>query len=397
MGHAHGSGITSVHYLISNLARQAGHNVTSIVLQASEKEQRDAQKRNITLLLPKLRTSLQHDIHMTMLHPMTYFPLLRDISADVIVGHVPMTSESAIFVRDEVFPHAQVILFNHVIPEDTEIYKDNWTPALIEDKETEIRLQAEQADIVFSVGPRVFNHFDNKFLASTYIDHRLFLPVPAKDFFDIDPMRPEPNHVRRILTIGRVIGVKHLKGYDVIAMALSQVAEVFHKMNKIPPTWTIRGIPFGEHQQTKEHIFEHVMSAYLKVNLYPYGSHDQIRTDLRQSHLVIVASRSEPFGMAGLEALAAGIPVLVTIHSGLAQFLNENIPDEASQLIVNVGLNNVSLERDVDTWTKYILDVLINYDVAFDRARKLKYRLLTLKSIYNSHKDFQDSCRVNIH
>ncbi|MDP2439406.1 MAG: glycosyltransferase, partial [archaeon] len=48
--------------------------------------------------------------------------------------------------------------------------------------------------------------------------------------------------------------------------------------------------------------------------------------DLHQCSLVLMPSRQEPFGLAGLEALSAGVPVMISRQSGLHR-ISKNLRD----------------------------------------------------------------------
>ncbi|XP_078000267.1 uncharacterized protein LOC144452927 isoform X2 [Glandiceps talaboti] len=375
---------------IAYQAKEAGLGVYVTVLDATEEDMVDAEERGINLIIAKQVDSDKNIKWLTVYHKVHYPDLENIPDLGIIIGHAPLTSEAALEIRDQRFPGKEVFLFIHVIPEDIEVHKETWTPERVEEREVNILQAAEKATMVFSVGPRVFNHFDSKFRAiEGKVNHVNYYPYPDQEFFDINIKKPSPEHPVRILTFGRIAGVGNLKGYDIVAGALSKVSDLLHEVRLPAPIWTIRGVQQGQHEESKEYILKYVETNYLKFNLYPYGSQNKIRRDMKQSHMVLMASRSEPFGLVGLEAIAAGIPVLVTSNSGLAQFLKEQFPIDANAMIVDAGVNEKSLQSDIRTWQKAIIDVIRdNYEARFEKAQSLKLELQNSKVLREAKESF---------
>ncbi|XP_077988955.1 uncharacterized protein LOC144443364 [Glandiceps talaboti] len=392
-------GISTVHRQLAQQAKDAGFDVYVTALELNEEDAKDANEKGINVITARKKGYTPPDLTWINTTHRTYFPKLEEEipNLSVIVGYIPITSEGALDIRKECFAGkgVKVFLFNHVIPEDIEEWKSGSTPKTTEEKENRILEQVKEADAVFSVGPRMFNHFDNNF--RVFVDrviHKLYIPYPDKQFFDISINPPnKDNPVIKVLTLGRVDGVGHLKGYDVMAAAMSRVCDLYHKANLgQPPILVIRGIPEGKEKESMEFIKKHVESKYLKVIPLPYGTQDQIRQDMQTSHLFVMPSRSEPFGMVGIEAIAAGLPTLLTINSGLAELVVQ--PDifgsrDGKFMVVDVGLNDVHLADDIKIWEKHIIRVLRDdYQGNFEHARKLKERLKKLPAIKETHEDF---------
>ncbi|XP_070536385.1 uncharacterized protein [Ptychodera flava] len=388
-------GISTIHREISVLAKETGVDVYSTVLEAGDVDKQDAQQKGITLITPTINPYLSTNdkipsLSWFHLHK-SFFPDLADVpNVKVIIGHAPITNEVAIQIK-EVFPNAKIYLFNHVIPEDIEAFKDTWKPERVQEREKRIQDSAGKATAVFSVGPRMFDHFNNKFRALNPAPlHMQYLPRPSQKFFGVQMIHLPEIKRMRVITFGRIQGVEKLKGYDLVAAALSKVAEAYHDVFESAPIWVIRGIPEGEHNETKTFLDKHITHGHLDVKLYPYGSQDDIIVDLQQSHLCIMASRTEPFGLVGLEAIAAGIPTSITKHSGLAQYLENEFPVHAQPMVVDVGINDYSKKEDIKKWKTEIIKVLRPYDVAFNRAQKLKTELENCSSTARSHKDLKE-------
>ncbi|XP_070536435.1 uncharacterized protein [Ptychodera flava] len=389
-------GISTIHREISVvLAKETGVDVYSTVLEAGDVDKADAQQKGITLITPNINPLLSPEektprLSWLILHK-SFFPDLVNLpNVKVIIGHAPITNEIAIQIQ-EAFPNAKVCLFNHVIPEDIEAFKDTWTPQRVQERERKIQDSAGKATVVFSVGPRMFDHFNNKFRALKPAPlHMQYLPRPSQNFFDVQMQNLPEIKTMRVITFGRIRGVEKLKGYDLVAAALSEVARAYHDVFESAPVWVIRGIPENEHKDTKTFLDKHITHGHLDVKQYPYGSQDDIIVDLQQSHLCIMASRTEPFGLVGLEAIAAGIPTLVTKHSGLAQYLEKQFPLLAQSMVVDVGINDYSKKDDIKQWRQEIIRVLRGYNVAFKRAQDLKQELENCSAALESHERFKE-------
>jgi glycosyltransferase involved in cell wall biosynthesis len=84
-------------------------------------------------------------------------------------------------------------------------------------------------------------------------------------------------------------------------------------------------------------------------------------------------SRAEGFGLAALEAIGLGTPVLVSDRSGLADLLDDCLGEFAKAMIVPVVDDH---ERDVDTWRKAVEAKLHDLPRAFAYAHEVRKMLL---------------------
>ncbi|XP_077865284.1 uncharacterized protein LOC144351899 [Saccoglossus kowalevskii] len=355
----------------------------------------DAESKGVELVFPK-KGSANPSLEWLTEKYHSYFPHLAELSnVEIVIGHVPITAQAALDIRDQYFKGKEVYLFNHVIPSDIEVHKPGWSPEIVDVKEENILEWVKKCQMVWSIGPRIYKHFENCFRAlDEKVRHDKYLPNPDPEFFDMEFKKPIPGTRVNVLTFGRVLGVENLKGYDIVAKAMSKFADQRCRFGGSAPIWKIRGIPERECDESRQKISSYINSAMLQPDLRPYGNQDNIRCDIKQSHLVIMASRSEPFGMVGLEAIAAGIPVLVTAQSGLAEFLNNNFGrDMVKPLIVEVGVNDFKMDDNIELWEKHIIEMLGSeeegYEDVFNRAASLKERLRNCQAIKTSQRLFK--------
>ncbi|XP_066297271.1 malignant fibrous histiocytoma-amplified sequence 1 homolog [Branchiostoma lanceolatum] len=301
---------------------------------------------------------------------------------NVIVGHADVTSTAARNIKKDRLPSAKFILYNHVMPEDTEHHKSDDRVMSIGDKMEAIREDTEEADVVFSVGPTMHDYYKTQIRLSK--PHHLFLPKPSDIFSRMNVTYVEAE-TKTVLTVGRVRGVQKLKGYDLLVKAMGKVLDRFPKARL-----RIRGVSAEDFPESKEIIQANIAKGTFHFTPLKYGTQYQLSGDFREAHLVLMPSRAEPFGLVGLEAIAAGVPVLVSSNSGLAEFLRSRGP-EFERLIIDIeGTDDVVAKR----LAKRIIKVLKGGPAEFEAAKRLKDKLLASKYWEESHKKFLEECGI---
>lgn len=134
----------------------------------------------------------------------------------------------------------------------------------------------------------------------------------------IDPRRFQTkskySHPRPfVLAFGRLT---HAKGFDLLLEAFGRIASTAGE-----PDLLIAGD--GELRKCLEHQVER-LNLHGRVHFVGSQAPDQIVELLNASLFVVVPSRVEAFGIAALEGMAAGKPVLATRVGGLPEFLPES-------------------------------------------------------------------------
>jgi glycosyltransferase involved in cell wall biosynthesis len=100
-----------------------------------------------------------------------------------------------------------------------------------------------------------------------------------------------------------------------------------------------------------------------------------LAAELRSASLVLMPSRTEGFGLAGLEAINAGVPTLVSSTSGLGELIREACSrDQSAQVVVPVLDDS---QADAQTWGREITTTLRDRHAAFNRAAALRDHLVT--------------------
>ena len=118
----------------------------------------------------------------------------------------------------------------------------------------------------------------------------------------------------RFVTTGNLLPVK---GFD-------NLINAFSKLNLPPDTWTLNIIGGGKERDNLRQLID---SVGLGENIHLCGrkNREGVIEMLHNSDVYLMSSRSETFGVAAIEALACGLPVIATDCGGARDFVtNEN-------------------------------------------------------------------------
>ncbi|XP_078594969.1 uncharacterized protein LOC144872550 [Branchiostoma floridae x Branchiostoma japonicum] len=382
-------GISTINCQVGQMLFEANAVVYCTALLVPKQDQEAADRDGVQLIGPDLMGKTEPTLDWLTYYHSVHFPdLPKDVTC--IIGHADITDTAARNIWDQRYPQADLVTINHVLPEDTDYYKGGRKAMKAGEKVADMLDKSNNAKAAFSVGKRIYDDFDTKYKGEKKPQsHHIFLPKPSKMFLTID-VRPEGEQ-KVVLSIGRVRKVEKLKGHDLIALTMREVVKVIKNAR-----WCVRGINEGDFEAIKK-ILE--KSGYLNPILRPYGTQEDIRNDMVKAHLVLMPSRSEPFGLVGLEAIAAGIPVLISDKTGLAELILDlakqgKISAEHRNVIVKTNVNDSDLEGDVRRWASKIVDILKNTESEFQKAAQFKRELVESRYWEESHRTFLQACGI---
>ncbi len=133
--------------------------------------------------------------------------------------------------------------------------------------------------------------------------------------FTYDAGNATEHHDRFVFTaVGNLLPIK---GYDMLIHAIGKVTIPRDK-------WTLQIVGHGKE---RKHL-EALISQYgLQQNIKLLGQKDktEVQRLLSHSDAFVLASRSETFGVAYIEAMACGLPVIATRCGGPEEFVTEKV------------------------------------------------------------------------
>jgi glycosyltransferase involved in cell wall biosynthesis len=252
--------------------------------------------------------------------------------------------------------------------------KDAMPSAVLAEQRTRVELDlAKGATRTIAVGPRLFNRFMRDL--SSYE-----CPVPLRFDPGFDPhseeaREPPPGAPWKILLLGRAEDEK-LKGLDIAASAVGKAAARLRAIRLPDIELVVRGAK-PEHADALREKIRTWAGIPIEVIVRPYTTDAvTLQRDMRSSSVVLMPSRSEGFGLVGLEAIVAGTPVLVTSRSGLAEMLQECLePEAVARIKVATSGDDRETEVDSDEWARAIEAVLKDRSAAFRNAGDLAKQL----------------------
>jgi ABC-type multidrug transport system ATPase subunit/glycosyltransferase involved in cell wall biosynthesis len=353
-------GLSTLNRLLCRALAAAGEQVTCLVPAADEAERQAAAADGVRLVIAPPPPGVDP------LGGLWRRPILpQGFEPGVIIGHGRITGSAAKVLADDHFPAARRLHLLHMAPDEIEWFKPRPEEGAARraEQRTLQELALTQGATAVAVGPRLHNRYSIDLHAQ---GQQLLRLDPG---FDVPgtPATVPPGSTMRVLILGRLEDYE-LKGLDLAARA---VAAARHRH---PIELWVRGAPDGTGDALRARMREDAGDPGLPVVVRHYTADaDALATDLRTASLVLMPSRSEGFGLVGLEGITAGVPVLLSRASGLAQLIEEKLPSEEARLHV-IPMSGDG-ETDVSAWSYGINRTLDDRRASFTRAGELRTKL----------------------
>ena len=282
---------------------------------------------------------------------------------DIVVGHGVKLGRQIQVIRDSArFPNCKWVQVVHTAPEDLSRYKCYSDP--ISKGETKHESEVELcklADLVVPVGPKLKETYTS-YLQRCKTDQDVLSITPGlfqREFGDL-VAKQEPNEYGefKVLLFGRGDDEDfELKGYNIAAQAFTD-----QRLNNKCYHLIFVGAPEGKQEEVREKLLQRgIAEAQLTVRKF-IQSRDRLKDLLCEADLAIMPSKSEGFGLVALEALSAGLPILVGCRSGFAKAL-ESVPH---------GYSCVINSDDPAEWAKATEAVRIRHGMRLQEIKSLR-------------------------
>ncbi|WP_405180049.1 glycosyltransferase family 4 protein [Nocardia sp. NBC_01377] len=357
-------GISSLNrYLAFGLA-ETGLEVYCVVPSARAEEFADARRGGVELVTPAGIPGLEPGAALGMTRP-----LADHLIPDILIGHGRVTGPQAKALRDSFYPDAFLYHIVHMIPDylewsKTDRHIDAGTRA-------ESRSDIEEklgvaANCVAAVGPMLYEWFSSV-LAPCESPPPLLRFDPGFDTVENKTRVPSPGRPW-ILMLGR-LGDAKPKGLDIAAAAAGWAVHIANGAPRFD--FVLRGSPEGQAEELHEAVRGWSQQTSLRVIVRNYTTEiDRLRNDMMRADLALMPSRTEAFGLVGLEAIVTGTPLLATDQSGLAMLLHQHLPSELyDQVVVPV---TDDIEHDTASWGHAIAAAMRNRSASFATAAAVR-------------------------
>ena len=302
----------------------------------------------------------------------------KDHVMDIIVGHGVNLGRQVQFIRDcAQFPNCKWVQMVHTAPEDLSRYKCYSDP--ISKGETKHESEVELcklADLVVPVGPRLKEAYSS-YLQRCKTDEDVLSITPGlfqREFGDLVAKQgPNEDGEFKVLLFGRGDDEDfELKGYNIAAQAFTD-----QRLKNKPYHLIFVGAPEGKQEEIRQKLLQHgIAEAQLTVRKF-IQSRDRLKDLLCEADLAIMPSKSEGFGLVALEALSAGLPILVGCRSGFAKALES----------VLHGYSCIINSDDPAEWAKAIEAVRIRHGM---RLQEIK----SVRESYGEMYSWKEQCEV---
>ena len=317
------------------LAKHSEVDVTLLVPQfaCSEEERRMARIHNVSLREAQKRPGYADSLDWLSAPP-------RDLDIDIVLGHGAKLGKQAQFIRE--WHQCKWIQVVHTAPEELGMHK-NYPMAISkgEDKSTtEVEL-CKLADAVVAVGPKLTKAYSS-YLRSRekHQDIIQLTPSTFREFSDVKQAAVDMDNFK-VLTFGRGDPEDFsLKGYDISARAIVELKDRSYHL-------TFVGAPDGKQDEVAKNLLKSgIDKNQLTVRKFVQST-ERLKELFCEVDICIMPSRTEGFGLTALEALSAGLPILVSGNSGFGEAL----------YTVPSGRSFVVESEDPKEWAKAIAGV----------------------------------------
>ena len=397
-------GISSItKSLISNL-RTVDPNGTCVKISCAVLEEegkipheqvRDAEKYKVCLKGAVQPRGKKRPVDLKWLDEdmIKYYQDLVTEKFDFIIGHLPYLADGALNLGDFCKKHRQtpqVILVAHALPlrDDGEVDEEVLEAWLCE------------ADLVLSVGGNVWMQiasFINDRCITT--EHELYLPGLSAEFIKMRKHQPNRQLAGEQNVLIMVPERDHLEvsGLDFELAVISTVQASQNIMYREGSNLS-RQLSFNlklvatkeEEKQLWEKNFNDIKEKHNVQGRTPNFKFcapqklEKLRPHIKRAAVVVLPMKqvTTPFGLETWNALAAGVPVLVSRSSGLASLLDDKDVAEA------VVWDGKGFAENTEEWKKRLIQKITNPEEAQKIAHELREILKLDAQTALSHRSF---------
>ena len=313
-----------------NLAKTASDSIKvhCYVSQSDELSREDARQHGVNLITAQSIPGSTDPLDWLKIPPQQ-LP-----NPDIVIGHGRKFGTPAYFIVRSA--KCKWVHFVHVFCEDLGKFKVTQSASLdtIEENEKKHKSEIElckAADLVVAVGSRLQQKYSE---CIPYVNVEIITPGIIEKFSNDESWKlvKDKSVTKKFnnFMVGQTRKKKFkvfmfgrasfedlaLKGYDIVANAVGSLNKTFEL--------TFVGSSPGEHRKIEQWFLDNTCISRNQITIRSYcNEQDELKVMFHESDMVALPSRTEGFGLVALEAISAGIPVLVAGESGIAEALQE--------------------------------------------------------------------------
>ena len=315
-------------------------NIHCYVSRSDDQDREDAERHGVNLITAQTVPGSRDPLDWLKVPP----PELPN--PHIVIGHGRKLGTPACHIVR--VSRCKWVQFVHVFCEDLGKFKETTATAVtdtIEENEEKHKMEIElckAADAIVAVGSRLQQKYSRS-LPNLKVE--IITPGIMERFCN-ESIESSKSYMFmktfNVFMFGRATFEDlTLKGYDIVANAIGSLGVKFEL--------TFVGSSPGDHRNLEQWFLQKACIKRKQLTIRGYCTEqDELKGMFHQSDLVALPSRTEGFGLVGLEAISCGVPVLVSGESGLAEALQE----------VQGGSNViVQSDDDADEWARRISEV----------------------------------------
>lgn len=363
-------------------------DIICVVLEAKAFDIEDARKKNVTLISlpykpenPYLgRAQAQSAIEEITKNGITFDP-----NKTIWLGHDRISGEAALEATKEAGGRSALI--HHMSYDHYEAFAENSQSA--NDKRSYQKSLFNKADILMAVGPLLQDALED--MTGRVIN----MIIPGLAY--IDPWHKAPNTFSMFVS-GRLSNdaLKVKQGQLAVAAFAQSYSQA--KKHEQPesllkrPKLLLRGVDFesegsqdlhftSSEDNLKKFAAEYAEGAVINLQALPYTTdRKDLFAELKASSVAAMPSWHEGFGLVAWEAIAAGIPLVLSKDSGVYELIKKNYPGLEDGLVWAVDINGqidppYFSPSDLETVSSAILKIAKNPKTAREKAIRLRETL----------------------
>jgi glycosyltransferase involved in cell wall biosynthesis len=363
-------GISTFNRQLCTALAGVGHDVVCFVVESTPREKDEAASIGVRLIDAPRDDSLSGPLRL-LLYGGHY---KTEVRPDLVIGHDHVTGTAGYHIATRIYDNLPYVHIVHTLPEEIEPYKSVQPTLRGSDKFALQEVRCRESSIVVAVGPRIFREIEPRLASLHGVMVISILPGLSADLLKHAPTSMDRR--RSCLLLGRMDDGP-LKGAELAGKVILRLQESSDwKHNR--PRLDVRGFSpdnFGEELAALGNYDQ--LRPYIHPRSYS-NDHSAIASDICASAVLIMPSKREGFGLVALEAISAGIPILVSAESGLAEVLLSKAvapPDEGD---VDFCIADVDGDTDVicNQWVQKLTTILSDLPASFKRAHALRSRLV---------------------